>query len=63
MHMYVPGKSQNTIIELMGYHTFFCLAADSCNVMSSFFGTGTTTTTSAFTIKGHIEKKVETLYF
>ena len=24
--------------------------------MSSFFGTGTTTTTSAFTIKGHIEK-------
>mgnify|MGYP001343152839 CR=1 FL=1 len=59
----VPCKSQTTIIELMGYHKFFFSAADSCNVMSSFFGTGTTTTTSAFTIKGHIEKKVETLYF
>jgi len=48
----VPGAKAPPLIcgENSGMH-MYVPATDSCNVMSSFFGTGTTTTTSAFTIK------------
>merc|ERR550532_2007261 len=57
----VPGGHAPPLIcgENSGMH-MYVPAADSCNALSSFFGSGTTTTTSAFTIKGHIFKKMNT---
>jgi len=48
----VPGGKAPPLIcgENGGQH-IYVPASDECNVLSSFFGTGTTTTTSAFTIK------------
>lgn len=48
----VPGGKAPPLIcgENAGMH-MYVPASDSCNVLSSFFGTGTTTTTAAFTIK------------
>merc|ERR1711884_777660 len=48
----VPGGKAPPIIcgENTGYHMYVPASA-ACNAMTAFFGTGTTTTTSAFTIK------------
>lgn len=48
----VPGGKAPPLIcgENTGYH-MYVPAAPACNAMTAFFGTGTTTTTSAFTIK------------
>jgi len=48
----VPGGKAPPLIcgENTGYH-MYVTASDSCNTLTSSFGTATTTTTSAFTIK------------